>query len=243
MSVADGVGGIAALTALFGLAVMWRQLAVAREAAAGRGLQTGAEPAWFVSVVNGVEQPRAVECMVEACGPGTWCDVARVVMLANGTEKTVIQRVARLDNRSERITGTLDLTTDEMRGAWFVVTWLAPHRDGLRTEALRIRVLNPAPMEDQTSGGAPSMRRARIPEKTVEQFRWNRTWRDRYWVWERLWRRVPSRLRYRIPAVARTAAYRSLRRAGTWKPVPRRHLGRGWLPEMPGPQRAGIRNQ
>lgn len=203
---------------------MGRQLRVARGPFA-RGLVVGALPATgIVQVINGVTQRREFEFTISSRGPGTFFDITGTVVTSDGRRHSVITPVPRLDNASGTQSGTLALTAEQARAAWFVVTWVASHRGGIRTEGYRLRVLGKEPPVGSAASRSKTPGRdecdegsgARYSERPVEVFRWDWTSRGRNRAW--------MRVRRWVPAWVRRAAPKKLvdrfQRSGCWRELP-----------------------
>lgn len=232
------------LIPLVALAVAWKQLTLSRNTSGGYGLTLGARRIERVPGTSTVDAPRddqwnAVEFTIVARGPGTWYDVVGTVLRDEGQD-VVVDRVARLDNTTAALTATLQLRTGDLDTSWFVVDWLAPRGVGVRREAYRIRI--------RGHGTTPThARRRAVPSQAavapfvsddayavpeLEEWRWDRTWKVRYWLWSLLpvrWSRIEA-------AGGRRGRWaRRWLRAGTWKPVhPREPVRTGWMPGVPG---------
>lgn len=230
---------------LVALAVAWKQLSVSKDTTGGYGLVIGATrvervPGATAVGVGGDDQWNSVEFRVVARGPGTWFDVVGTVVRDDGWQYVVVHRVPRLDNTADAVTATVPLRTRDLDACWFVVDWLAPRGPGVRREAYRIRVRGAratpararrraipslaaaAPILDHESRGVPQL----------EEWRWDRTWKARYWAWSLL----PFRWTRAETATGRTGRWaRRWLQAGRWKPVhPREPVRTGWVPGIPG---------
>ncbi|KXO88565.1 hypothetical protein AXK56_11480 [Tsukamurella pulmonis] len=232
------------LIPLFALAVAWKQLALSKDTTGGHGLTIGARriervPGVGPTGVGRDDQWNSVEFRIVARGPGTWYDVVGTMLREDRGEDVVVDRVARLDNTTGALTATVQVRTRDLDSSWFVVDWLAPHGAGVRRQAYRIRV--------RGAGTSPARARRRplpsgaavspilgdnpfaVPE--LEEWRWDRTWKARYWVWSLL--PVGDG---RTDATPRWTA-RIVRRwlqAGSWRTVhPREPVRTGWMPGVP----------
>ncbi|AUN41470.1 hypothetical protein HWD35_11240 [Tsukamurella tyrosinosolvens] len=229
---------------LFALAVAWKQLTLSQTTTGGYGLTIGARRIERVPGVTAVgvardDQWNAVEFRIVARGPGTWFDVVGTVLRSDGQD-VVVDRVPRLDNTTEAVTATAQIRTRDLDTSWFVVDWLAPRGAGIRREAYRIRV--------RGTGTSPShARRRALPSHAavapllddeafavpdLEEWRWDRTWKARYWLWSLL----PVRWEYMQAASGWTGRLgRRWLQAGRWEPVhPREPVRTGWMPGVPG---------
>lgn len=163
------VSVVAALAATAGLAIMWRQLSLAREVARGRGLLLTARPSPTVTVSHGVQRPRDVWFSVEAAGPGRWSEVAGFLMSTDGTPvEQLWTAVPALTNADEPIEAKRTMGNEDMQHTYFVVTWADPAGDALQTMAARVLILPPSDSDRPAS---------QVPE----QFIWHRTHQLRYW--------------------------------------------------------------
>ncbi|CAM3682255.1 hypothetical protein ACXYTP_09455 [Tsukamurella ocularis] len=232
------------LIPLFALAVAWKQLTLSRNTSGGYGLTIGARriervPGMSTVGVGRDDQWNSVEFRIVARGPGRWFDVVGTVVRDDGQD-VVVDRVPRLDNTTEALTATVQLRTRELDSSWFVVDWLAPRGAGVRREAYRTRV--------RAAGTSPSHARKRaIPSQAavapivdegafavpdLEEWRWDRTWKARYWLWSLLpgrWERAQSAAGWPGRCVRRWL------QAGRWRPVhPREPVRTGWMPGVPG---------
>lgn len=130
------VASIAA--ALFGgiaLAIAWRQLSVARNAAGGRGVELQAHDGGVVTFHEGGRRTHGVHITVRLVGPGVRHNVQAVL---RGTPDLPNIEDARpaMDCDSEPIVWHGELAEEDCGEVWCVVSWVDPRGEGLRTSAI-----------------------------------------------------------------------------------------------------------
>ncbi|WP_147458287.1 hypothetical protein [Rhodococcus sp. SBT000017] len=155
---------LTALAAVFsglGLLVMGRQLEIARNTAGGRGMNIEATRGGIVSSVNGGAPTVQVFCKVELIGPGVRHNVD-VRVLGLGCDPIGMPPTRPIMTcESEPIEWGFDAEVDLVRHAYFMVSWVDPYGEGLRTNAIA----------------------KNIPDDGLYLWEWNRFFRLRLW-WE-----------------------------------------------------------
>lgn len=202
---------VALLVAAATLMVASRQVRLAREAVSGSGLNISVSPDPTVSVVNGVEQPRAFDCQIGAAGPGTFADVKGHIVDASGNvQARLFGPIDRFDNTSRPEKGTFMSTSDDARELFFLVTWVAPAGHAVRSTAFRLTLL-PTLSKYGRENFDNIDNLARAFDHSPEEFRWRwtavvrdhtyRWWRQRrpdaepgrmlrWWFSQGRWKRV-----------------------------------------------------
>lgn len=174
----DGLALVVSFTALAvavaTLAVASRQLWVARTDAGGRGLAVRAYATGHVVTDESADDPtpeRTLVVRISAAGPGVW----HALYLYVGNPDKHVVRKPRFDFGDDPIEWRCKVPVDQVKDAWWMVTWLQPHAEGNRTEAIR-----------STFG-----------QGQLECWRWKRPYRLHFWYEDtrRWW--VPGSGRHR----------------------------------------------
>lgn len=144
---------IAAIFAVVGVIIMWRQFVVARESARGRGLMP-------TLLFNG-DTP--VRLGVGAAGPGVWTDFTGFVTDGSGEVIHRLWRRPRFDVEDGPIKVDVQLTAP-FDDQYFVLCWHDPSGRGIRLMGIRRRLVRDAPTEE--------FRWSRVPQWYIRRGWW-----------------------------------------------------------------------
>lgn len=144
----------AAVFAVVGVIIMWRQFVVARESARGRALSP-------TSVFNG-DSP--VRLGVGAAGPGVWVDFTGVVADGDGEVLARLWHRPRFDVEDGHIQADVSYLLPPFDDQYLVICWHQPSGTGVRLMGIRRRLVRDAPIEE--------FRWYRIPQWYVRRGWW-----------------------------------------------------------------------
>ncbi|UPW07194.1 hypothetical protein M1C59_13920 [Gordonia terrae] len=145
---------IAAIFAVVGVIIMWRQFVVARESARGRGLMP-------TLMWNGDSPARLG---VGAAGPGVWADFTGMVATGNGDVVMRLWHRPRFDVESGHIDIDVSSLMPPFDDQYFVICWHQPSGTGVRLMGIRHRLVRDASTEE--------FRWYRVPQWYVRQGWW-----------------------------------------------------------------------
>ncbi|MBB3038975.1 hypothetical protein [Hoyosella altamirensis] len=130
---------VALVVALVALVIAHRDHRLARTKGGGHGLSVTLNIGTSYVTPNASGQPverKSATLRLRADGPGVWHDLSVYI----GTLQTPVFKAVRYDCHSAPWQWEVRLVKSDYENAWYMVTWLAPHLEGLRSEAMRSRI-------------------------------------------------------------------------------------------------------